>query len=91
MPEPPRTIVPLYIARIADLRHGACVSVKCLNCGHVAELAAMQLRERLPRDGFVKHLGSQFRCQQCGHKGAEVDARRALGYADRGVDRGDRL
>jgi hypothetical protein len=41
---------------------------------------ALALRERLPRDEFVKHIGVRFRCQQCGHKGAEIDARGALGY-----------
>jgi predicted RNA-binding Zn-ribbon protein involved in translation (DUF1610 family) len=79
MPEPPR-MVPLYIARVADLRVRQAVSITCRSCGHVAELAAIQLRERLPRDAFIKHLGPQFRCQLCGHKGAEVDARRALGH-----------
>jgi Na+-translocating ferredoxin:NAD+ oxidoreductase RNF subunit RnfB len=38
------------------------------------------LRERLPRATFVKSLGPQFRCTECGFKGAEVDARRALGH-----------
>src|SRR6267143_353648 len=71
MPESPR-MVPLYIARIVDLRAGQSVSIRCRACRHVAELAAIHLRERLPRDAFVKHLGPQFRCQLCGHKGAEV-------------------
>ncbi len=79
MPEPPH-MVPLYIARIADLRPGAYVSVTCRACGHVAELAALQLRERLPRETFVKHLGPQFRCAKCGRRGAILDARRALGH-----------
>jgi hypothetical protein len=25
-------------------------------------------------------LGPQFRCQRCGRKGADIDARQALGY-----------
>jgi hypothetical protein len=73
-------MVPLYAARVADLRVGFFVAVRCRSCGHVAELPAMRLRELLPTTAFVKHLGPQFRCQQCRHKGAEVDARRALGH-----------
>ena len=79
MPEPPR-MVALYIARVADLRHGRAVSVTCRRCGHVAEIAATVLRARLPPFAFVKHLGPRFRCQLCGHKGAELDARHALGH-----------
>jgi DNA-directed RNA polymerase subunit RPC12/RpoP len=79
MPEPPR-MVPLYIARIADLRVGQTVSITCRRCRHAADLAAVHLREWLPRDVFVKQIGPRFRCRKCGHKGAEVDARRALGY-----------
>jgi hypothetical protein len=79
MPESPR-MVPLYIARVADLRHDRSVAITCRRCGHVAELSVTKLRERLPRDAFIKHLGPQFRCQQCRHKGAEVDARNALGF-----------
>jgi hypothetical protein len=79
MPEPPR-MVPLYVARVADLRVGTFVGVICRNCGHVAEVAVVALRGRLPPHMFVKHLGPQFRCQLCGHKGADVDARRALGH-----------
>ena len=79
MPESPR-MIPLYAARVADLRHGDLVSITCRACGHVTEIAASVLRARLPRHAFVKHLGPQFRCKQCGHKGADVDARRALGH-----------
>ena len=79
MPESPR-MVPLYIARVVDLRFGKSISVRCRACGHVAELSAATLREKLPRDAFIKHLGPQFRCWLCGHKGAELDARRALGH-----------
>jgi hypothetical protein len=73
-------MVPLYVARVVDLRHGLTVAVTCRACGHVVELPVTKLKERLPRDEFVKRLGPQFRCQLCGHKGAEVDARRALGH-----------
>jgi Na+-translocating ferredoxin:NAD+ oxidoreductase RNF subunit RnfB len=74
-------MVPLYIARVADLRVGQSVSVTCRNCGHVSEIAAAQLREKVAKHEFVKHLGPQFRCRLCGFKGAEVDARRALGHS----------
>jgi len=57
MPEPAR-MVPLYIARVADLRVGRFVAVTCRRCGHIAELAVAQLRDRLPRDAFIKHLGA---------------------------------
>jgi hypothetical protein len=73
-------MVPLYVARVADLRIGNVVSVTCRTCGRVAELRVSDLRQRLPLSDFVKHIGLRFRCQQCGSKGAEVDARRALGH-----------
>jgi hypothetical protein len=72
-------MVPLYVARVADLRVGKSVAVTCRNCGHVAEVPAVVLRAKLAPHDFVKQLGPQFRCEQCGHKGADVDARRALG------------
>jgi hypothetical protein len=50
-------MVPLYIARVADLRVGRFVAVTCKHCGHLAELSVVVLRERLPRDAFIKHLG----------------------------------
>jgi predicted nucleic-acid-binding Zn-ribbon protein len=79
MPESPR-MTPLYLARIADLRHDSFVAVTCRGCGHVAELPVSQLRRRLAPNLFVKRLGPQFRCRQCGRKGAELDARKALGH-----------
>ena len=79
MPEPPH-MVPLYVARVADLRVGRYVVVSCRHCPHVAELSVIQLREKLSRHEFIKHLGPQFRCQLCKRKGAKVDARNALGF-----------
>jgi hypothetical protein len=79
MPEPPH-MVPLYIARVADLRVGRFVAVTCRHCGHLAEIPVILLREKLSLHEFVKHLGPRFRCQKCHQKGAEVDARGALGY-----------
>jgi hypothetical protein len=38
------------------------------------------IREKLSLHEFVKNLGPRFRCERCRRKGAEVDARGALGY-----------
>jgi DNA-directed RNA polymerase subunit RPC12/RpoP len=73
-------MVPLYLARVADLRVGRFIALRCRRCGHRAEITVMTLRERLARDAFVKQLGHQFRCTACGHKGAAIDARHALAY-----------
>jgi hypothetical protein len=81
MPEP-RSPVPLQAARVADLRHGFFVKVICESCGHSKEVAVNHLRQKLPPFAFLKQVGLVFRCQQCKHKGADVDARRALGYMD---------
>ena len=78
MPEPAR-MIPFHIARVADLRHGFFVMVTCKSCGHSAELGATHLRQRLKPGELIRHLGPQFRCKSCQHKGAEIDARRALG------------
>jgi transcription elongation factor Elf1 len=79
MPEP-RDMVPLYVARVADLRRGRVVALTCRSCGHVAELPVDELRRHLEPSDLVKHLGPQFRCRRCGHKGAVIDARQALGH-----------
>jgi primosomal protein N' len=79
MPGSPR-MVPLYAARVADLRLGYFVGVICRRCGHIADLPVVLFRERLSRHEFAKNLGPQFRCRECRHKGANVDARGALGY-----------
>jgi hypothetical protein len=73
-------MVPLYAARVSDLRVGRFVAVTCRHCGHLAELPVMRLREKLAPSTFIKDLGPQFRCRECHRKGAEVDARGALGY-----------
>jgi hypothetical protein len=79
MPESPR-MVPLYVARVADLRVGTFVAVTCQGCGYLAEIPVVTLRARLPLYGLVKRLGPQFRCRRCRRKGANIDARGALGY-----------
>jgi hypothetical protein len=42
-------MVPLYIARVANLRVGTMVGVTCQKWGHIAEVPALTLRERLDR------------------------------------------
>jgi hypothetical protein len=78
MPESPR-MVPLYAARVENLRIGRFVAATCRHCGHLAELPVARLREKLAPSAFIKHLGPHFRCRQCHRKGAGVDARGALG------------
>jgi predicted alpha/beta-hydrolase family hydrolase len=66
--------------KLLRIEGAGMVAVKCRSCGHVAELPVTKLKAKLSPNEFVKHLGAQFRCQRCNHKGAEVDATRALGY-----------
>jgi hypothetical protein len=41
------------------------VSITCRSCGHVAELAAIHLRERFPRDAFARAtLGTSRQTRQ---------------------------
>jgi len=46
----------------------------------IARLRVSDLRQRLPLSDFVKHIGFRFRCLKCCRRGAEVDARMALGF-----------
>lgn len=73
-------MVPLFAARVADLRIGDRVLVTCTHCRHETELPVTLLRERCRPSDFVKHLGLRFRCTHCARKGAELDARHALGH-----------
>jgi hypothetical protein len=79
MPEPPN-MVPLYVARVADLRIGNTVGAICRNCGHLADVPVVIIRQRVSPHEFVKHIGPRFRCRECGQKAAEIDARHALGH-----------
>jgi hypothetical protein len=65
---------------VEDLRIDRYVAVICRHCGHLAELPVVRLKEKLAPSVFVKDLGPHFRCRECHRKGAEVDARGALGY-----------
>jgi hypothetical protein len=62
-------MVPLYAARVSDLRVGRFVAITCRHCGHLAELPVVRLREKLAPSAFIKHLGPQFRCRECYRKG----------------------
>jgi hypothetical protein len=73
-------MVPIYAARVADLRQGTFIVARCMHCRHEAELAVTMLRQRLRLTACVKHLGARFRCTECGRKGAELDTRGALGH-----------
>jgi hypothetical protein len=75
-------LVPMYAARVADLRAGTFVSVICDACGHSAHVAAEAIQDRLPGFEPIKYLDAKLRCDACGERGnVVVDCRRALGYA----------
>jgi hypothetical protein len=78
MPEPAR-FVPVERARVSDLNFRRTVDVTCRKCRHRAEVSVMLLKVNLRDNALVKTLGRQFRCSECGHRGAELDTRRALG------------
>lgn len=80
MPEPPK--VPMYAARVADLRAGHSVGVICDQCGHAANVSVETVQDRVAGWTFVNKLGLKLRCAKCGERGKViVNARRALGYA----------
>jgi DNA-directed RNA polymerase subunit M/transcription elongation factor TFIIS len=78
MPEPAR-FVPVERARVCDLNFRRTVDVTCRKCRYRSEVSVMILREHLSGDAPVRTLGRQFRCTKCGHRGADIDPRRALG------------
>jgi hypothetical protein len=78
MPEPARFIPPER-ARVGDLNLRRTVDVTCRKCRYRSEVSVVVLREHLSGNAPLRTLGRQFRCTQCGHRGAEIDPRRALG------------
>jgi hypothetical protein len=78
MPEPSR-FVPVERACVCDLNFRRTVDLTCRSCGRRGEVSVMVLQEHLSGDALVKNLGAKFRCTKCGHRGAEIDVRRALG------------
>jgi hypothetical protein len=77
MPEP-RYTIPLYEAKASDLRPGTFIIVTCLTCKHSCEIPTNYLRQLLPREYRVRDLQRRFKCVECGHRWATMDARRAL-------------
>jgi hypothetical protein len=66
-------MVPLYAARIEDLRPGDFVKVDCGACGHTALLApAFLSRLGLSPRGKVLDLQGRARCRGCGARGRAV-------------------
>jgi hypothetical protein len=66
-------VLPLYAARIEDLRPGDFVKVDCAACHHVALLTPNALvRVGLTPAAKVLDLKGRFRCRGCGAKGRAV-------------------
>ena len=75
-------LVPMYAARVADLRAGEFVGVICDGCGHASDVSVEAVQSRVAGSTFVNRLGTKLRCDRCGERGQViVNARRALGYA----------
>jgi hypothetical protein len=63
-------VLPLYAARIEDLRHGDFVKIDCAACHHVALLTPQALlRAGLSHAAKVLDLKRRLRCRGCGRKG----------------------
>jgi hypothetical protein len=70
-------MVPLYAARVSDLRPGDFVRVECV-CGHDEMIPAAVLTQglRLAPDERIVDLAPRLRCRECDVKGrAEVSIR----------------
>jgi hypothetical protein len=66
-------MVPLYAARIEDLRPGDFVKVDCAACSHTALLASAFLsRLGLSPRHKVLDLKDKVRCRDCGARGRAV-------------------
>src|SRR5215813_14534056 len=66
-------MVPLYPARLSDLRPGDFVKVDCAACGHVALLTTKTLlMGGLSPAAKVLDLKGRLRCRGCGRKGRVV-------------------
>jgi hypothetical protein len=64
-------MVPLYSARVGDLRPGDFVVVECGACGHDALIHPAALPS-LGRDERVVDLAPRLRCRECDAKGKAV-------------------
>ena len=66
-------MLPLYLARIEDLRRSDFVKVDCAACHHVALLtSAALLKLGLSPHAKVLDLKQRVRCRGCGAKGRAV-------------------
>jgi hypothetical protein len=61
-------MLPLYLARIEDLRHGDLVKVDCAACQHVAALTPEFLLRARAQPAELD-LKERVRCRGCGAKG----------------------
>jgi hypothetical protein len=63
-------VVPLYAARVSDLKPGDFVQVECV-CGHDEMIPAAALTQglRLRPDDRILDLASRLRCRECDEKG----------------------
>jgi hypothetical protein len=66
-------MLPLYLARIEDLRQGEFVKIDCSSCHHVALLTPeFLLRLGLSPHAKVLDLKWRVRCRGCGARGRAV-------------------
>jgi hypothetical protein len=66
-------MVPLYSARVSDLKPGDFVQVECV-CGHDEMIPAAALTQglRLRPDDRILDLAPRLRCRECDVKGRAV-------------------
>jgi len=78
-------LVPLYTARVSDLKAGDFVVVECASCGHdglihPAALPSLGLRP----DERITDLAPRLRCRECDARGKAIVSIR---WADQGPGR----
>jgi hypothetical protein len=66
-------MIPLYAARVSDLKPGDFVGVECV-CGHDEMIPAVALAQglRLWPDERIVNLPPRLRCRKCDVKGRAV-------------------
>jgi hypothetical protein len=67
-------MVPLYAARVGDLKPGDFLIVECGACGHSLPISAATLSHglRLGPDERVLDLAPRLRCRECDQRGKAV-------------------
>ena len=70
-------VVPLYAARVGDLKPGDVDHVECGACGHDEMIPALALTQglRLGPDERITDLAPRLRCRECDVKGRAVVSR----------------